>query len=145
MCGGEHLNPVNQDWQDTAHHSQPRKSCACALARHRWLGPVSKSADQPAAQVTKEMMQQAGKQAIFLHCLPAERGVETTDEVVEAPYSKVRVMRSLLKNPFAMLGIRSSLCGWSAAWRRPTRLWRRPTERCGFARMQHAWGFLKSC
>lgn len=34
-------------------------------------------------------MQQAGKQAIFLHCLPAERGVETTDGVVEAPYSKV--------------------------------------------------------
>jgi Aspartate/ornithine carbamoyltransferase, Asp/Orn binding domain len=41
-------------------------------------------------QVTEEMMQQAGKQAIFLHCLPAERGVETTDGVVEAPYSKVR-------------------------------------------------------
>lgn len=34
-------------------------------------------------------MKQAGKQAIFLHCLPAERGVETTDGVVEAPYSKV--------------------------------------------------------
>jgi ornithine carbamoyltransferase len=40
-------------------------------------------------QVTEEMMKQAGKQAIFLHCLPAERGVETTDGVVEAPYSKV--------------------------------------------------------
>jgi ornithine carbamoyltransferase len=40
-------------------------------------------------QVTEQMMQQAGKQAIFLHCLPAERGVETTDGVVEAPYSKV--------------------------------------------------------
>lgn len=34
-------------------------------------------------------MQQAGDQAIFLHCLPAERGVETVDAVVEAPYSKV--------------------------------------------------------
>lgn len=40
-------------------------------------------------QVTEKMMQQAGKQAIFLHCLPAERGVETVDGVVEAPYSKV--------------------------------------------------------
>lgn len=40
-------------------------------------------------QVTEAMMKQAGKQAIFLHCLPAERGVETTDGVVEAPYSKV--------------------------------------------------------
>lgn len=50
-------------------------------------------------QVTEKMMQQAGKQAIFLHCLPAERGVETVDGVVEAPYSKVR------KNPGVYHGI----------------------------------------
>ena len=36
------------------------------------------------------MMKAAGPQALFLHCLPAERGVECTDEVVEASYSKVR-------------------------------------------------------
>jgi ornithine carbamoyltransferase len=40
-------------------------------------------------QVDEQMMAQAGKQAIFLHCLPAERGIETVDAVVEAPYSKV--------------------------------------------------------
>ena len=34
-------------------------------------------------------MAQAGKQATFMHCLPAERGTETTDEVVEAGYSVV--------------------------------------------------------
>ena len=34
-------------------------------------------------------MRQAGKQAYFMHCLPAERGIETVDEVVEAPYSIV--------------------------------------------------------
>ena len=34
-------------------------------------------------------MRHAGPQAKFLHCLPAERGIETTDEVVEAPYSFV--------------------------------------------------------
>lgn len=34
-------------------------------------------------------MAQAGSNAIFLHCLPAERGIETVDAVVEAPYSKV--------------------------------------------------------
>jgi ornithine carbamoyltransferase len=33
------------------------------------------------------MMAQAGPQAIFMHCLPAERGLETVDEAVEAPYS----------------------------------------------------------
>jgi ornithine carbamoyltransferase len=40
-------------------------------------------------QVNGDLMRQAGSQAKFLHCLPAERGIETTDEVVEAPYSFV--------------------------------------------------------
>ena len=40
-------------------------------------------------QVDEAMMNQAGSNAIFLHCLPAERGIETVDAVVEAPYSKV--------------------------------------------------------
>jgi len=40
-------------------------------------------------QVNDAMMQHAGPQAIFMHCLPAERGIETVDSVVEAPYSKV--------------------------------------------------------
>ena len=40
-------------------------------------------------QVTEQVMGQAGKQATFMHCLPAERGTETVDEVVEAPYSVV--------------------------------------------------------
>ena len=34
-------------------------------------------------------MAAAGKGALFLHCLPAERGTETTDAVVEGPQSKV--------------------------------------------------------
>ena len=34
-------------------------------------------------------MKAAGPQAIFMHCLPAERGLETTDGVMEAPYSVV--------------------------------------------------------
>lgn len=41
-------------------------------------------------QVSKQLMQATGtSNTIFLHCLPAERGRECTDEVLEAPYSKV--------------------------------------------------------
>lgn len=39
--------------------------------------------------VDEALMSAAGPQAIFLHCLPAERGLETTDGVMEAPYSVV--------------------------------------------------------
>ena len=34
-------------------------------------------------------MAAAGEQALFLHCLPAERGIETTDGVVEGAQSVV--------------------------------------------------------
>mmetsp|Transcript_10842 Transcript_10842/g.33249 ORF Transcript_10842/g.33249 Transcript_10842/m.33249 type:complete len:344 (+) Transcript_10842:120-1151(+) len=41
-------------------------------------------------QVTGDMMRATGKKSsIFMHCLPAERGRECTDEVMEAPYSVV--------------------------------------------------------
>ncbi|KAJ0256489.1 Ornithine transcarbamylase [Hirschfeldia incana] len=40
-------------------------------------------------QVDEAMMKLAGPKAYFMHCLPAERGVEVTNGVVEAPYSIV--------------------------------------------------------
>lgn len=40
-------------------------------------------------QVTSELMQQANKGAIFLHCLPAHRGEEVSEEVFESPASRV--------------------------------------------------------
>ena len=38
-------------------------------------------------QVNKELMNSTGKNTLFMHCLPAERGVEVTDEVCDAEYS----------------------------------------------------------
>ncbi|XP_015061637.1 ornithine carbamoyltransferase, chloroplastic-like [Solanum pennellii] len=40
-------------------------------------------------QVDEQLMKLAGKKAYFMHCLPAERGVEVTDGVIEAPNSIV--------------------------------------------------------
>lgn len=40
-------------------------------------------------QVDEFLMKLAGPKAYFMHCLPAERGVEVTEGVIEAPYSIV--------------------------------------------------------
>jgi len=40
-------------------------------------------------QVNQKMMSKTGKETLFMHCLPAERNREVTDEVVEADYSIV--------------------------------------------------------
>ena len=42
-----------------------------------------------AMQVDEKMMAAAKDTALFMHCLPAERGVETTDAVVEGHQSVV--------------------------------------------------------
>ncbi len=40
-------------------------------------------------QVNEELMHKAASGAVFMHCLPAHRGLEVTDEVVDADYSIV--------------------------------------------------------
>jgi ornithine carbamoyltransferase len=40
-------------------------------------------------QVNEDLMAATGKNTLFMHCLPAERGREVTDEVIEADYSIV--------------------------------------------------------
>jgi ornithine carbamoyltransferase len=42
-----------------------------------------------AYQVNRKLMEDAAPGAVFMHCLPAHRGAEVTDEVLDAPYSVV--------------------------------------------------------
>ena len=42
-------------------------------------------------QVNAKLMEHAPEEAIFLHCLPARRGEEVTDEVIDSEYSTVLV------------------------------------------------------
>jgi len=40
-------------------------------------------------QVNENLMAKTGKPALFMHCLPAHRGQEVTDSVIESDYSVV--------------------------------------------------------
>ena len=63
-------------------------------------------------QVDRALMEAAAKDAVFLHCLPAHRGEEVTDEVMDGPQSliwdeaenRIHAQKSVLAWCFGALG-----------------------------------------
>jgi ornithine carbamoyltransferase len=58
-----------------------------------WIGQEHEEAERKRAftpyQVTAEILGKCERSAIFEHCLPASRGVEVTDEVMDGPHSVI--------------------------------------------------------
>lgn len=57
-----------------------------------WVGqedeiPERRAAFMPAYQVNSDLLRHAPAHCKFMHCLPASRGVEATDEVLDSPQS----------------------------------------------------------
>jgi ornithine carbamoyltransferase len=57
------------------------------------MGQESESAEREAIfggyQITDAMMSLADPKAIFMHCLPAHRGQEVADSVIDGPQSMI--------------------------------------------------------
>ena len=69
------------------------KSADCVVT-DTWISMGDQEAGKRRAmlkpyQVNRPLMAKAAKDAIFMHCLPAHRGEEVTDEVIDGPQSVV--------------------------------------------------------
>jgi len=58
-----------------------------------WVGQEKEAEERKKAftpyQVNMRLMQKAAKNVVFMHCLPADRGFEVTNEVIDSPKSIV--------------------------------------------------------
>ena len=62
-------------------------TCGPAWARKR--NPPSATADFDGYQVNEALFSQAAPDAVFMHCLPAHRGLEVSEGVIDSPRSIV--------------------------------------------------------
>jgi ornithine carbamoyltransferase len=82
----------------------------CWVSMGQEGGEIHVAAMQP-YQVDAALMNTAAKDAIFMHCLPAHRGEEVTDEVIDSPRSvvwdeaenRIHAQKSVLRWVFGQL------------------------------------------
>src|SRR5690242_11090277 len=80
--------------------------------------PPPRSTLFPYTTLFRSLMKVADKNAIFLHCLPAHRGEEVTNDVIEGPQS--RVWDQAENRLHAQKALMATLMGSSGAARRPS-------------------------
>ena len=87
---------AKQRGADVRFERDPRAAVAGAdvVVTDTWISMGQSHADEKLAammpyQVTPEIMAAADPNAVFLHCLPAHRGEEVVDEVIDGPQSAV--------------------------------------------------------
>jgi ornithine carbamoyltransferase len=93
--------PALRKWAESAHAkvtvmTDPEDAAkgADCIVTDTWVSMGDKEATRRRTllkpyQVNRALMAKAAKDAIFMHCLPAHRGEEVTDEVIDGPQSVV--------------------------------------------------------
>jgi len=84
-------NKADVEFLDDPHAAVSKADCVVSDA---WVSMGDEDATKrhnllAAYQVNARLMAEADKDAIFMHCLPAHRGEEVTDEVIDGPQSVV--------------------------------------------------------
>jgi ornithine carbamoyltransferase len=87
---GEDSRNLPAIWSDPLH----AVANADVVVTDTWISMGQDHAEEKLAammpyQVTAEIMAAAAGDALFLHCLPAHRGEEVTDEVIDGPQSMI--------------------------------------------------------
>jgi ornithine carbamoyltransferase len=94
-CCPEGYGPRNEDHVPTIRRPEEAVEGARCVVTDTWYSMGwEKEADERRPvfrpyQINGDLLQRAEPDAVFLHCLPAHRGEEATDEVLDSPQSRI--------------------------------------------------------
>jgi ornithine carbamoyltransferase len=94
-CCPEGYGPRNEDHVSTIMRPEEAVEGARCVVTDTWYSMGwEKEADERRPlfrpyQITSDLLSRAEPDAVFLHCLPAHRGEEATDDVLDSPQSRI--------------------------------------------------------